>query len=119
MVDFCKCVNGVHEFKVSVSHNGEEARSEAGDEIFASSCADNSVVCTRNSGAVICCHHEAHLNELASIPRQPAHTVVRQHKVVMKVKNFSAVVYSSGQLKRLTSVGTRAAPEFLPGRFLT
>lgn len=56
-----------------MSHNGEEARGEAGDEIFAGSGAHDGVVGTRDSRAVICSHHQAHLYELAGILGQPAH----------------------------------------------
>lgn len=56
-----------------MSYDSEEARGEAGDEIFAGSSTDNGVVSTGNSRAVISSNHQAHLNELASIPRQPAH----------------------------------------------
>lgn len=61
----------------AMSYDGEKARGEAGDEIFASSGTDNCVVGTGNSRAVIGSHHQAHLNELAGILGQPAHR--REH----------------------------------------
>lgn len=54
------------------SYNGEKARGEARDQVFACASADNCVVGTRNGRPVIGSNHEAHLNELAGIPRQPA-----------------------------------------------
>lgn len=54
------------------SYNGEEARGETRDEIFARSSADDCVVGTGNRRPMIGSHHKAHLNELAGVPRQPA-----------------------------------------------
>lgn len=54
-------------------HDGEKARCEAGDEVFASTCTDDGVVSAGDSGAMISSHHKAHLNELAGVPRQPGH----------------------------------------------
>lgn len=53
------------------SYNGEEARGETRDEIFARSGADNCVVGPGNGRPMIGSHHKAHLNELAGVPRQP------------------------------------------------
>lgn len=54
-----------------VSYDGEKAGGETGDEIFASSSADDGVVGAGDGGAVISGHHQAHLDELAGVPRQP------------------------------------------------
>lgn len=54
------------------SYNGEKAGGEAGDQIFACASADNCVVGTRNGRPVVGGNHEAHLDELAGVPRQPA-----------------------------------------------
>lgn len=70
MVDLAR---ELYPVKVEVSYDGEKAGGEAGDEVLASSSTDDGVVGTRNSRAVISSHHKAHLNELAGIPRQPAH----------------------------------------------
>lgn len=71
-----KCIN---KSQLEVSYDGEEARGEAGDKIFASSGTHNSVVGPRNSRAVISSHHQAHLYELAGILGQPAHKWVMLH----------------------------------------
>lgn len=55
------------------SYDGEKARCEAGDEVFASSGTDDGVVSAGDSGAMVSGHHKAHLNELAGVPRQPGH----------------------------------------------
>lgn len=54
-----------------MSYDGEKAGGEAGNEIFASSSTDDGVVGTGHSGAMISGHHQAHLNELTGVPRQP------------------------------------------------
>lgn len=70
-MDFCRSLKKAR--KSQVPYDGEKAGGETGDEVFASSSTDNGVVGTGNSGAVIGRHHEAHLDELAGVPRQPAH----------------------------------------------
>lgn len=54
------------------SHDGEEAGREAGDEIFSRSSADDGVVGSGDSRAVVSRHHQAHLDELTGVARQPA-----------------------------------------------
>lgn len=56
---------------MSSTDDGEQARGEAGDKVLASTSADDGVVCTRDGRPVICSHHQAHLNELAGVARQP------------------------------------------------
>lgn len=72
-------------FNKKKSYDGEKARCEAGDEVFASSGTDDGVVSSRDSGAMISSHHKAHFNELAGIPRQPGHK--RGPTMVLLFKN--------------------------------
>lgn len=66
-------MNVNHRFFNKKSYDGEKARCEAGDEVFASPGTDDGVVSAGDSGAMISSHHKAHLNELAGVPRQPGH----------------------------------------------
>lgn len=54
--------------------DGEEAGGEAGDEVLASTCADNGVVGAGDGGAVVGRHHQTHLNELAGVAGQSGGT---------------------------------------------
>ena len=53
------------------SYDGEEARGEAGDQVFSGPSADDGVVSPRHSGTVVRRHHQAHLDELAGVTGQP------------------------------------------------
>lgn len=68
MVVQCYCVSVR---VVITTDDGEQARGEAGDKVFASTSTDNGVVCTGDSRPVVRSHHQAHFNELAGVARQP------------------------------------------------
>lgn len=51
----------------SSTDNGEQARGEAGDQVFASASTDDGVVSTGDGGPVVSRHHQTHLDELAGI----------------------------------------------------
>lgn len=85
------------------SYNGEKARGEAWDQIFACASADNCVVGPRNGRPMVGSNHEAHLNELAGVPRQPA----------QKTNNtgYDAQGFLQGPLQQLRS---RSQPSLEP-----
>ena len=56
------------------THYGEQARSEAGDEVLSSAGTDDGVVGAGDGRAVVRRHHQTHLNELARVARQSGGT---------------------------------------------
>lgn len=56
------------------TYDGEQAGREAGDEVFPGTGTHNGVMGSGHSGAVICRHHQTHLNELTRVTGQPAIT---------------------------------------------
>jgi hypothetical protein len=57
------------------TYNSEEPRDEGGDEILAGPGADNGVVGPGHGRPVVSRDHQAHLQELARVRRQPAYKV--------------------------------------------
>lgn len=53
------------------THDGEQPRGEAGDQVLPSPSADDGVVGTGYRRPMVGCHHQAHLNELAGVLGQP------------------------------------------------
>lgn len=53
------------------THNGEQPRGEAGDQVLPSASTDDGVMSPRHGWAMVSCHHQAHLNELAGVLGQP------------------------------------------------
>lgn len=66
--------------------NSKQARSETRYKVFASTSADDGVMCTRDGRPVVSSHHQAHLNELAGIAWQPKQKHTRADPTGGKVK---------------------------------
>lgn len=53
------------------THDGEQSRGEAGNQVLPGPSTDDGVVSPRDGWPVISRHHQAHLNELAGVLGQP------------------------------------------------
>ncbi|TNN48618.1 hypothetical protein EYF80_041156 [Liparis tanakae] len=94
--------------RVSGTDDGEQAGGEARDEVLASTSTDDGVVRTGDGRPVIRSHHQAHLDELAGVSRQPK----QQHSTADAAESRAA---RRPRVSIRTCVGTKANPALLLG----